>query len=288
MPWTKAAPVIRNAPGLTHFRRCPMRTGSRRWPPRLAAARPVGGAERPRRRLPAGAGTFAQHLRGGGCLCFRGPGGVLAGPPADVAGRDGAGGGLVVPGAAPGRTGGAGMRGPGIPAAGQYVPFPRQRRSAGGSPGGRAGGGDRRALPRPGSGGVRASAAGPGAVAAGAGGAGAGAAGRGDAGRQGRGGVTGADRAAVLRGDRRLPSGLCLRPRARVDRGAVRVVPGAAATGELHRHLPGPPGRDPAARRIVARGHSRGGTRQRALQDPGTTGGGRRPVPEGGDSSPAR
>ena len=62
----------------------------------------------------------------------------------------------------------------------------------------------------------------------------------------------------LLRGDRGLPAGGRAAPGPRVDRGPERVVRQPARPGHLHRPVPGPPGRDPAAGRGLA-GGGRGG-----------------------------
>jgi tetratricopeptide (TPR) repeat protein len=61
-------------------------------------------------------------------------------------------------------------------------------------------------------------------------------------------------RHGLLRHDRDLPGDRRVAPRPGVDRGADGLVRRAAGHGHLHRPVPGPPGRDPAAARRLAGG----------------------------------
>ena len=91
-------------------------------------------------------------------------------------------------------------------------------------------------------------------------------AGRGDGGRDLGRAVAGRDRHHLLQCDRELPTGLCARPRARVDRRPDQLVRGASAARHVHRVLPRPPGGGHADERLLAGGGRGGAARGGALR----------------------
>ena len=89
---------------------------------------------------------------------------------------------------------------------------------------------------------------------------------RGDGGGHRRRAVADRQRLRLLRRDHRLPGGVRAAPRARVDGGADALVRAAAGHGQLHRHVPRAPRRDPAVARRLAGGARRGAAGARALR----------------------